>query len=85
MPVAPWVKTIVESVMPNTLRIGGYYVINGRPAKIISGRYWGDHGVSNFWEWQYVLSSGKLGKKDSGYGGRWKEITQKEAQELARK
>lgn len=41
---------------------------DGRQVKIISGQYFGEYGISNFWQWQEVLPDGTLGKIESGYG-----------------
>lgn len=78
-------RIITESVIPNNVRVGGYYLINGKPCKIVAGRYWGDYGLSNFWWWREVGSSGRLGKKGNGYGGNWKPITMEEAKRISRK
>jgi hypothetical protein len=41
---------------------------SGRKVRIMSGQYWGTHGLSNHWTWQEVLADGSLGPAESGYG-----------------
>lgn len=71
MPVADWVKRIVEDTAP-PLRIGGRYLHPEDGAiEIVSGEYWGNHGLSNFWRWR-VEATGEI---HHGYGdSRWPEV-----------
>ena len=63
------VKQLVESVMKPTLEVGKVCKHpDGRTVRIMDGRFWGTHGVSNWWTWREVLADGKLGKLESGYG-----------------
>ncbi len=68
--VAAWVKNMTEEVLGGApFKIGDVVKHpDGRTVKIVGGQYWGEHGLSNFWDWQEVLSNGKLGKKECGYG-----------------
>jgi len=65
-------KEITESVMGGPpFEIGD--IVNhpdGRKVKITEGKYWGAHGLSNFWYWREVKKNGKLGKIEHGYGWR---------------
>ena len=42
-----------------------YQLSNGNRITIKGGQYWGEHGVSNFWDWY----NHKTGEKENGYGG----------------
>lgn len=68
--VAAWIKNMVEDIVkPAYLEVGK--VVDhpkGYKVKIISGQRWGEHGWSNWWTWRKVLTNGKLGKSQSGYG-----------------
>lgn len=68
--IAPWVKGIVETVLGESkMRVGEIMTHpDGRSVKIVSGQYWGAHGVSNFWSWREVRANGELGEIESGYG-----------------
>lgn len=72
MPITEFGKGITESVCGGSpFEIGD--VVNhpsGRKVKIVDGRYWGTHGLSNFWYWREVNADGSLGKKEHGYGWR---------------
>lgn len=65
-------RTITEEVLGGTPFAIGDIVVHpsGRNVKIVSGQYWGTHGLSNFWYWREVLKDGTLGKEESGYGWR---------------
>lgn len=42
---------------------------DGRVVQITGGRFWGEHGLSNFWYWREVAEDGTLrGVRESGYG-----------------
>jgi hypothetical protein len=65
--VEQWVKDLVEEEFgENKIIIGGraIHIKTNKEVKIISGRYWGDHGISNFWYWREVESN----KEGCGYG-----------------
>jgi hypothetical protein len=64
MPVASWVKDIVG---PSPIKIGQTVMRDGRMVKIIAGRYWGEHGISNWWEWREIRADGSLGAIERGY------------------
>jgi hypothetical protein len=59
--VEPWIREIVEEV------IGGAPVEVGKRynhpdegiIEILSGQYWGTHGLSNFWSWR-VIQTGEV-------------------------
>jgi hypothetical protein len=69
MPVADWVKKMVEDNFPCHLEIGKTVQHrDGRNVLIIAGQFWGTHGISNFWHWREVLPNGTLGPKECGYG-----------------
>ncbi len=78
-----WAKDLTESILPNNLVIGKYYIINNKPAKLIKGQYWGTYGLSNCWSWKYIIT-GRLSRKEvSGYGGSWEEISKEKAYRLS--
>lgn len=67
--VALWVKELVESAGPPYFQVGDTVKhSSGRSVKITGGRFWGTHGVSNFWYWREVMPDGSLGPEESGYG-----------------
>ncbi len=68
--VESWVKELVDGVSGGApFKIGDIVTHpSGRKVMITGGQYWGEHGISNFWNWREVLPSGKLGKPESGYG-----------------
>jgi hypothetical protein len=70
--VKAWVKDIVEDVLGGApFKIGdAVRHPDGRRVKIIGGTYWGEFGLSNFWEWREVLPNNKFGPVESGYGWR---------------
>jgi hypothetical protein len=60
--VQQWVKDLVESAKidvgtpASTLKPGDIVTHpDGRKVKIISGQYWGTHGLSNFFNWKPLL------------------------------
>jgi len=69
------IKNLVSSVMNDSLyrnlKHGDRVRLaeDGRLVQIVSGSYWGAHGLSNFWHWRPVLENGDLGKEECGYGG----------------
>lgn len=69
MPVEPWVRNLVESTLGGPpVEIGRYYVHpDDGPIQIVSGRYWGEHGISNFWDWR-ILATGEV---KHGYADNW--------------
>ena len=83
------------------LQIDSYYVYSpdaedddqihkrsGYPVKVVSGKYFGAHGLSNFWYWQRVRADGSLDpREENGYGQHWKFrlISSSKATELAGK
>lgn len=69
--VQKWVRDLVEGVLgPSQMAVGATVKHpDGRTVRIISGRYWGDYGLSNFWSWREVLPDGTLADKvENGYG-----------------
>lgn len=69
--VAQWVKDLDEKVFGKSKLAAGKVVTHpdGRQVKITGGQYWGEYGVSNFWEWHEVRADGTLAKKqECGYG-----------------
>ena len=70
MAVQAWVRELVESVCKTSLKVGATVKHpDGRTVRIIDGRFWGEHGVSNFWFWREVKPDGSLSrKKECGYG-----------------
>lgn len=72
MSVAPWAKSLTEEVLGGApFKIGDVVKHpDGRTVKITGGQYWGEYGLSNFWDWREVLPEGELGKPESGYGWR---------------
>ena len=63
--VQEWVKDLVEGVMGKPPKIGQKIKVEGRPAIITSGQYWGEHGLSNWWTWKFT--DGKKPKTGKGY------------------
>lgn len=39
-----------------------------RPIKIVSGQYWGMHGLSNFWYWREITNGEESSEVKHGYG-----------------
>jgi hypothetical protein len=70
MPVAPWVRELVEAEWPCSMEVGikTLHATDGREVLITSGRFWDTHGVSNWWTWREVLPDGSLGPEECGYG-----------------
>lgn len=70
MSVSEVVRAMTEEVIGGPPFAVGDTVIDpqGRTVKIVSGQYWGEHGLSNFWRWREVLPNGELGKIEHGYG-----------------
>lgn len=69
--VKPWAIEITEKYSGGTPFHIGDRMIHKKHGlvEIISGRYWGTYGISNFWDWKKVLPDGSLGDKIySGYG-----------------
>ena len=68
--VAGWVKEIVEDVCgQSAMKIGALVRHpDGYLVKVISGRLWGEYGISNWWTWQRVNDDGSLGEEISGHG-----------------
>lgn len=68
--VAPWVRALTEDAMGGPPFAIGDRVKSpdGRLVEITGGRYWGTHGLSNWWTWREVLTSGDLGPEECGYG-----------------
>lgn len=63
-------KLVEDTFGPNELHRGLECLHkDGRRVKITSGRYWGAHGVSNFWYWREVMPDGTLSDdEEHGYG-----------------
>lgn len=71
MSVRQWVKDMTEDVMGGPpFKVGDRVKHpSGRTVEIVSGQYWGEHGLSNHWSWREVLPEGGLAEKvESGYG-----------------
>lgn len=69
--VANWVKSMTENVLGGPPFSVGDVVKHpsGRMVKILSGQYWGEHGLSNFWYWREVNHEGEeIGPQEHGYG-----------------
>lgn len=73
MPVERWAKDLTESVLGGApVEIGRRYVHpRDGEIEIISGRYWGEHGISNHWYWRVIATS----ETHNGYGDAWPEVT----------
>ena len=70
--VPRWVQDLTEEVCgPNLIEIGKIY---DHPQdgliRIISGQYWGEFGLSNFWHWEVLDTK----ERHAGYGGSWKPV-----------
>lgn len=71
--IETWAKDLTEGVLGGPPFAIGDIVRHpsGRSVKIVDGRYWGTHGLSNFWYWQEVLPDGSLAAtREHGYGWR---------------
>ena len=68
--VADWVQELTERVLgPAPFSVGDEVKHpDGRSVRIVAGRYWGRHGLSNHWTWREVFADGSLGAQESGYG-----------------
>lgn len=70
---APWpgfnAQSFTEEILGGpTVAIGKRYIHpEDGEIEIISGQWWGTHGLSNFWDWK-VLATGEV---KHGYGGKW--------------
>jgi hypothetical protein len=67
--VAGWVRKLTEDVTGGSpVEIGRRYwhPVDGL-IEIVSGQYWGTHGLSNHWRWR-VVSTGEI---HAGYGEDW--------------
>lgn len=67
--VEQWVKDITEDVFGRSpLKVGMQIkTTDGRLFKVISGYYWGEFGISNFWNFLDITNNGS-GKEYCGYG-----------------
>jgi hypothetical protein len=69
--VDPWVQSLVEEVLGKSKMKIGEIIDHpdGYKVKVISGQYWGEYGLSNFWYWKRVNEDGSLSEETySGYG-----------------
>ena len=68
--IEQWVKDLTEKHFPSQMEVGKTLKHpDGRTVKIISGQFWGEHGLSNFWYWREVLLDGSLSETlEHGYG-----------------
>ena len=63
------VKNIVGDVFKPKLSVGLVTTHpDGRTVRIVSGQFWGEHGVSNFWYWVPILEDDSEGPQECGYG-----------------
>lgn len=71
--VAQWAKDLTESVLGGApVEVGKRYQHpEDGVIEIVSGQYWGAHGLSNHWRWRVV----ETGEIKAGYGGEWSEVT----------
>jgi hypothetical protein len=42
--------------------------------RITEGKFWGTHGVSNFWYWEILDDNNEVIGKDHGYGNFYVEV-----------
>lgn len=71
--VQPWARRLTEKYIGGSPFEVGDIVTHPEhgKVKIISGKYWGTYGISNFWYWKKVLPDGSLSETTyHGYG--WK-------------
>jgi hypothetical protein len=70
--VEQWVKDLTEDVLGGSpVEVGQEYRHpEDGPIRIVSGQYWGAHGLSNFWYWK-VLATGET---HHGYADHWPRI-----------
>lgn len=71
--VPGWVQQLTEDIIGGSpLAVGKRY---RHPQdgliEVTAGRYWGTHGLSNFWYWRVVAT----GEEHHGYGGDWPEVS----------
>lgn len=68
--IPAWAKALTEEVFGGPPFAVGDTVayLDGRMVRIVSGQYWGQRGISNHWSWREVLSDGRLGVLETGYG-----------------
>lgn len=69
--VEEWVRRLTEDVLGGApVQIGKRYVHpQDGEVEIVSGQYWGRHGISNFWTWKVIAT----GEAKCGYAGEWPE------------
>lgn len=67
-----WVRDLTESVIGGSpVEIGKRYQHPEHGIiEIVSGQYWGAHGLSNHWRWKVV----ETGEMKSGYAEEWPEV-----------
>jgi hypothetical protein len=71
--VEPWVQRLTEDVLGGPpVEVGKRYQHpEDGLIQIISGQFWGEHGLSNFWSWRVV----ETGHTHNGYADNWPEVT----------
>jgi hypothetical protein len=67
--VEEWVKRMTEDVLGGApVEVGKRYQHpQDGPIEIVSGQYWGRHGLSNHWRWVVV----ETGEEKNGYAEHW--------------
>lgn len=67
--VADWVKNLTEDVLGGSpVEVGGRYLHpEDGLIEVVSGQYWGNHGLSNHWRWRVVAT----GEVKAGYADDW--------------
>jgi len=69
MPVADWVKELVDDVVPGLMQVGAELQHpDGRMVMVVAGCRWTAGGFSNWWVWREVRADGTLGDMECGYG-----------------
>jgi hypothetical protein len=66
-----FVNDLVDEVYGDHLEVGMITIEpkTGKKVKIVSGQWWGEYGLSNFFDWREILPDGSLGEeKFCGYG-----------------
>lgn len=69
MPLASWVRELVDDVVPSLLSVGAELQHpDGRMVQVVGGYRWTYGVFSNWWTWREVCVDGSLGEEESGYG-----------------
>jgi hypothetical protein len=64
-----FVRTLVETMRGAMVDpvVGEVWIYDGKRVWITGGSFWGEHGISNFWNFRYILEDGTLGESGGTY------------------